>query len=104
MGQEPYIAPSGKHTFVFMNTRLTILLKKSLVERAKEEAMERGTSVSKFLEKLLENSLDARAKEPKRPTGRAHPDVDRLVGVLQLPKGFDLDRARDEYLREKFGA
>lgn len=86
-----------------MNTRLTLLLNKGLVERAKEEAMGRGTTLSKFIEKLLESSFGGGSSKRKRSARKEHPDVERLVGVIELPKDFDIDKAREDYLREKFG-
>jgi len=89
--------------FVMMNTRLTLLLNKGLVERAKEEALERGTTLSKFIEKLLEGTFQGGRGKGKRVVRKGHPDVERLVGVIELPKDFDEEKAREEYLREKFG-
>ena len=86
-----------------MNTRLTLLLNKGLVERAKEEAFERGTTLSKFIEKLLESSFGGGGGKRKRSARKGHPDVERLVGVIELPKDIDIDKAREDYLREKFG-
>ena len=86
-----------------MNARLTLLLKKSLVERAREEASERGTTLSKLIERLLESSIAGIGRRRKKPSNRLHPAVESLVGVMKLPKDFDYDQAREEYLREKFG-
>ncbi len=86
-----------------MNTRLTLLLNKGLVERAKEEALERGTTLSKFIEKLLESSFRAGGGKRKRALRKGHPDVERLVGVIELPKDYDAEKAREGNLRDKFG-
>ena len=94
---------TASHTFAAMNARLTLLLKKSLVERAKEEASERGTTLSKLVERLLESSIAGIGRKRKKPSNRLHPAVESLVGVIKLPKDFDYDQAREEYLREKFG-
>lgn len=86
-----------------MNARLTLNLKKNLVERAKEMASERGISLSKFIEKVLEGSIGGPVGGGKGKRS-AHADIERLVGVIKLPEGLDVDQAREAYLRERYGA
>ena len=86
-----------------MNAKLTLLLRKDVIERAKEEALQRGTSLSRMIEDLLEAAMArVSAKKPKRKK-RSHPSVERLRGIISLPPGFDYKKDRAEYLAKKHG-
>lgn len=86
-----------------MNTKLTLLLRKDVIERAKEEAAERGTSLSKMIEQLLETAL-ARVTPRRSPKRRSsHPAVRQLRGIIKLPPDFNYKKDRAEYLAKKYG-
>ena len=80
-----------------METKLTIRLKKKVIDRAKEYANDHDTSLSK----LIENYLSAITEE----SGSAQeisPLVRSLSGVVQLQGHEDLKRKYHKHLDEKY--
>ena len=85
-----------------MKAKLTLLLDKGTIEEAKEYAAESDRSLSRMFEQFIRATLDkVSSKKPKRRK-KSHPDVQRLVGIIKLPRDFDYKKAREEYLTEKY--
>ena len=80
-----------------METKLTIRLKKRVIERAKEYAHNHKISLSKMVESYLE-SVTATKKEEFEIT----PLVESLSGVIHLSEDFDLKKDYSNYLAEKY--
>ncbi|MEM9929274.1 MAG: DUF6364 family protein [Bacteroidota bacterium] len=79
-------------------TKLTLKLEKSIIERGKELARYRGTSLSKMIEQFLaEEAKTLPAKE--YIAVMPHPDVLSLVSdVTPTPSSLDdYDRYQDQY-------
>ena len=68
-----------------MNTKLTLTVEKSIIERAKLYAKSTGRSLSE----LIENYLAKVTQE--ETTSELSPKLKRIVGVVQLPDNFDED-------------
>ena len=68
-----------------MNTKLTLTVEKSIIERAKLYAKSTGRSLSE----LIENYLAKVTQE--ETTSELSPKLKRIVGVVQLPENFDED-------------
>ena len=66
-----------------MNTKLTLTVEKSVIERAKAYAKNTGRSLSE----IIENYLDTVTKE--EPTTELSPKLKKIVGVVTLPPDFD---------------
>ncbi|MPR35890.1 DUF6364 family protein [Salmonirosea aquatica] len=66
-----------------MNTKLTLTVEKSVIERAKAYAKHTGRSLSE----IIENYLDMVTKED--PTTELSPKLKKIVGVVNLPHDFD---------------
>ena len=79
-----------------METKLTLRLRKSVIERAKEYAHNQKISLSKMIEIYLE-SITA-SKEEVETT----PLVESLSGVIELDPDFDYKREYSNYLTEKY--
>lgn len=66
-----------------MNTKLTLTVEKSVIERAKVYAKNTGRSLSE----IIENYLHTITKEES--TTELSPKLKKIVGVVNLPHDFD---------------
>ena len=66
-----------------MNTKLTLSINKSIIERAKRYARGNNQSLSQIIESYLE-------KITSRNPEMGDPELDRIRGIIQLPNDFDL--------------
>jgi hypothetical protein len=80
-----------------METKLTIRLKKRVIERAKDYAQNHKISLSKMVESYLE-SITEQKKEELEIT----PLVESLSGVIHLPEDVDLKNDYTNYLTDKY--
>ena len=80
-----------------METKLTLRLKKKVIDQAKKYADEHETSLSK----LIENYLSAITKESKSMENIS-PLVQSLSGVIPLQGKEDPKRSHHEHLNEKY--
>ncbi len=78
-----------------MNTKLTLTVEKSVIERAKKYAAATGRSLSDIVESYL-SSLTSGASDDDI----SH-KLKRLVGAVKLPKDFDEKEAIRTYLENK---
>lgn len=81
-----------------MNTKLTLSLDKTVIDKAKSYAKNTGRSLSEIVENYFEN-LTSKSQDDKE----IHPKVKKLIGIITLPDDFDENKARDEYYTEKYG-
>ncbi|PKP45341.1 MAG: hypothetical protein CVT94_18395 [Bacteroidetes bacterium HGW-Bacteroidetes-11] len=80
-----------------METKLTLRLKKSVIEKAKVYAQNNRISLSKMIESYLE-SLTASSKKDAEIT----PLVESLSGVIDLDSNFDYKSEYSDYLSKKY--
>ncbi|HAH25121.1 MAG TPA: hypothetical protein DCL77_15420 [Prolixibacteraceae bacterium] len=80
-----------------METKLTIRLKKKVIERAKEYAQVHKISLSKMVESYLESVTDQKKDELE-----ITPLVESLSGVIHLSEDFDFKKEYSDYLTEKY--
>ncbi len=80
-----------------MTTKLTLKINKRTIERAKQLALRRNTSLSK----LVENYLDLISKE-KEDEMEITPLVRSLLGVAKLPENFDYKKEYADFLIKKY--
>ena len=81
-----------------MNTKLTLTIEQSVIEKAKKYAKQKERSLSD----LIETYLKAITKEAKIETGIETPIVQSLKGSFQMPKDFDYKKELTERLSEKY--
>lgn len=81
-----------------MNTKLTLSLEKTVIEKAKSYAKQTGRSLSELVESYFENLTSKQENEDD-----IHPKVKKLIGRITLPEDFDENKARDDYYKEKYG-
>jgi len=80
-----------------METKLTLRLKKKVIEQAKKYANDHETSLSK----LIENYLSAITNESKSMENIS-PLVQSLSGVIQMSANEDTQEKYHEHLNEKY--
>jgi hypothetical protein len=79
-----------------MDTKLTLTIEKSIIERAKSYAKNTGRSLSDLVEKYFENLIEENNKEELSPKLR------KIVGAVKLPKDFDEKRELRTNLENKY--
>ena len=85
-----------------MNTKLTLSLEKEVIEQAKIYAKGTGRSLSEMVENYFKN-LTSKSKKEATENDEIDPRLKRLIGIVKLPPDFDLEKAKEEYHREKYG-
>lgn len=81
-----------------MNTKLTLTIEQSIIERAKKYARKKERSLSD----LIENYLKALTNEDAKDDDELTPTVKALKGSFKLPEGFDYKKELTDRLSEKY--
>jgi hypothetical protein len=83
-----------------MNTKLTLTIDKSVIEKAKRYARKKERSLSD----LIENYLKALTTEEseKNTEDYLSPTVKNLKGSFKMPKDFDYKKELTDRLSEKY--
>jgi len=80
-----------------MDTKLTLRLKKRVIDQAKKYAADHETSLSK----IIENYLAAITSESNEEN-EISPLVKSLSGIIQLPADFNHNEQYSKHLNEKY--
>ena len=80
-----------------MNTKLTLSLKKNVIEDAKLYAKKTGRSLSELVESYFKNLT-----EKSEMADDINPKIKKLIGIVKLPDDFDEEKAKEEHYREKY--
>jgi formiminotetrahydrofolate cyclodeaminase len=78
-----------------MKTKLTLTVEKSIIERAKLYAKNKGRSLSEIVENYLDTITQDNCTEP------ISPKLKKIVGAVKLPKNFDAEKELRSYLENK---
>ena len=78
-----------------MNTRITLTIEKSVIERAKSFANNTGRSLSE----IIENYLVTITKEDT--TSNLSPKLKKIVGAVSLPEDFNEEEELRSALEKK---
>jgi len=79
-----------------MPTKLILSIDEEKVKRIKQYSKEKGISVSKIVEEHIDK-ITCKNSSPKL-------DIMKIKGAFdKVPKDFDVDKAKWEYLKEKHG-
>jgi len=81
-----------------MDTKLTLKLNQSVIEKAKFYAKARKTSVSKLIENYLQHITDNSPDKNQDIT----PVVKSLSGIIKLPKNYDSKKEYADFLTRKY--
>ena len=80
-----------------MDTKLTLKLKQHIIEKAKQYAKSRKTSLSKLIESYLQKITNESSEKEK-----ITPLVKSLSGILDLPEGYDHKKEYADFLTNKY--
>ena len=81
-----------------MNTKLTLTIEQTLIEKAKEYAKGKGRSLSD----IVENYLKAIVKEEGIVKSESTPIANSLRGSFKAPKDFNYKEELTKSLTEKY--
>ncbi len=81
-----------------MNTKLTLTIEKTVIDRAKKYAREKDNSLSE----IVENYLKVITKEQDNPDIEITPLVKSLKGSFKAPQDFDYKKELSRGLSEKY--
>lgn len=81
-----------------MNTKLTLTIEQTIIERAKKYAHNKGRSLSD----IIENYLKAITKEETSEASELTPIVKSLQGSFKAPSDFDYKKELAKKLTEKY--
>lgn len=80
-----------------MDTKLTLKLNEDVIEKAKDYAKSKKTSLSALIENYLQK-ITTDKKDKKKIT----PLVKSLSGIIELPKDYDHKKDYTDYLMHKY--
>lgn len=80
-----------------MDTKLTLKLDQDVIEKAKDYAKSKKTSLSALVENYLQ-----KITEDKKDKRKITPLVKSLSGVIDLPKDFNHKKDYTDYLINKY--
>ncbi len=83
-----------------MDSKLTLKLDKAIIEQAKVYAKKNQVSLSRLIENYLA-SLTQKDKSNKKVI-EITPLVKSLSGSIKVPNDFDYEKAKHNYLMEKY--
>ncbi len=81
-----------------MDSKLTLKLNQTVIEKAKEYAKNRKTSLSRLIENYLQNITENTSKKKPEIT----PVVKSLSGIIKLPKNYDAKKEYTDFLTKKY--
>ncbi len=84
-----------------MNTKLTLLLDKNVIEKAKEYAALQNKSLSRLIESYLKSLIDKEKSGSDDDIGIS-PFVKSMRTGVQLPSDLNDKKVYRDYLSEKF--
>ena len=80
-----------------MDTKLTLKLEQSVIEKAKDYAKRQKTSLSRLIENYLLDITDEEDVQEK-----ITPLVRSLSGIIDLPNDYDHKKDYTDYLAKKY--
>ena len=80
-----------------MDTKLTLKLEHTIIEKAKNYAKVHKTSLSQLIENYLQSITNEKGNEEK-----ITPLVKSLTGIINLPEDFDHKKGYSDYLIKKY--
>lgn len=83
-----------------MNTKLTLTIKKEVIERTKEYANEKGLSLSEMVENYFKFVT---AKRKKITEKQRSSKVEKLRGIIKTDEKIDYKQILAEELSKKYG-
>lgn len=86
-----------------MQTKLTLSIEKSVIEKAKEFAKRNHTSLSQMIEDYFNSVVKKSSQDSSNNNDDGiAPEIRKFIGILNLPPDFDFEKDRTEYLEKKY--
>ena len=82
-----------------MNTKLTLTLKKEVIDQAKKYASEKGRSLSEMIENYFKYLTEIK---PEENPEELSPRVKKLRGIVKVKSDFDYKKILDEERIKKY--
>ncbi|RRQ46125.1 DUF6364 family protein [Chryseobacterium sp. SC28] len=82
-----------------MNTKLTLTIEQSVIEKAKKYAKKRERSLSDLIENYLKTLTN---DEESKTENELSPTIKSLKGSFKAPKDFDYKKELTDRLSEKY--
>jgi Family of unknown function (DUF6364) len=82
-----------------MQTKLTLSLEKDVIENAKLFAKGTGRSLSEMVENYFRSLTE---NNTAKTEDLYHAKLNKISGVITLPKDFDEKKSMEEYLENKY--
>ena len=82
-----------------MNTKLTLTLKKEVIDQAKKYASEKGRSLSEMVENYFKYLTEIK---PEEKPEELSPRVKKLRGIVKVKSDFDYKKILDEERIKKY--
>ena len=82
-----------------MNTKLTLTLKKEVIDQAKKYASEKGRSLSEMVENYFKYLTEIKQEENPEELS---PRVKKLRGIVKVKSDFDYKKILDEERIKKY--
>jgi hypothetical protein len=77
-------------------------LEKEVIEKAKIYAKGTGRSLSEMVENYFRN-LISKSEKNNNESNDIDERLKKITGVVTLPDDFDVEKAKEEYHKEKYG-
>jgi hypothetical protein len=77
-------------------------LEKEVIEKAKIYAKGTGRSLSEMVENYFRN-LISKSEKNNNESNDIDERLKKITGVVTLPDDFDIEKAKEEYHKEKYG-
>ena len=81
-----------------MNTKLTLTIEQSVIEKAKKYAKNKERSLSD----LIENYLKSLTNSEEKTVENISPQLKSMKGAFKIPKDFDYKKELGNRLSEKY--
>ena len=83
-----------------MNTKLTLTLKKEVIDQAKKYASEKGRSLSEMVENYFKYVTEFKHEEKSEELS---PRIKKLRGIVKVPPDFDYKKILADERIKKYG-
>jgi hypothetical protein len=84
-----------------MNTKLTLTLKKEIIDQAKKYASDKGRSLSEMVENYFKYLT---SQKDENSSDTISPRIQKLRGIIKVDKNFDYNEVLNTARNEKHGA
>jgi hypothetical protein len=81
-----------------MNKKLTLLLDETIIIKTKDYAERHNETLSGMVEKYFRYVT---SKKPAKVKTKIHPEIEKLIGIISIPDGFDIKKEYRQHRANK---